>query len=98
MYQITYLPQESFKVHLPDRDIDFVCRGKMYVADWEEVRSTFTTTVYSKAEGLQAKRAYELLRTSGYPSMEEVGHLVEDGNISGMPVITREDVRRTYDI
>jgi hypothetical protein len=30
--------------------------------------------------------------------MEEVGHLVEDGNISGMPVITKEDVRWTYDI
>lgn len=98
IYQITYIPCEAFIVHLPDRDIEFTRREKMYVADWEEVRSVFTTTVYTKAEELQAKRAYELLRASGYPSMAEAVHLVEDGNISGMPALTREDIRRAYDI
>jgi hypothetical protein len=86
MHQITYVPRESFTVHLPDHDIEFVRRGKMYIADWDEVRSAFATTVYTKAEELRAKRAYELLCTSGYPSMAEAAHLVEDGNISGMPV------------
>ncbi len=98
MYQITYVPCESFTVHLPDRDIEFVRRGKMYVADWEEVRSVFTTTVYMKAEERRAKRAYELLRTSGDPSMAEAVHLVEDGNISSMPALTCEDIRRAYEI
>ncbi len=98
MYQITYVPRESFTVHLPDRDIEFVRKGKMYVADWEDVRSVFATTVYTKAEELRAKRAYELLRTSGYPSMTEAMHLAEDGNISGMPALTREDIRRAYEI
>jgi hypothetical protein len=63
MYQITYIPRESFTVHLPDHDIEFVHRGKMYIADWEEVRSAFATTVYTKAEELRAKEpmSYYLL-------------------------------------
>ena len=30
--------------------------------------------------------------------MTEAMHLVEDGNISGMPALTREDIRRAYEI
>jgi len=30
--------------------------------------------------------------------MAEAIHLVEDGNISGIPALTREDIRRAYDI
>jgi hypothetical protein len=30
--------------------------------------------------------------------MAEAVHLVEDGNISGMPALIREDIRRAYDI
>jgi hypothetical protein len=72
-FPITYIPRESFTVHLQDRDIVFNRRGKMYVADWEQVRSAYATTgVYTKAKELRAKRAYDLLRTSGYPSMTEV--------------------------
>ncbi len=70
--------------------------GGMYVADWEEVQSTFATSVYAKAEKLRAKRSYELLRTSGYPSMAEALHLVEDGNVSRMPASTCEDIHRAY--
>ncbi len=55
MYQITYVPRESFTVHLPDRDIEFVRRGKMYVADWEDVRSVFATTVYTKQRKYEQK-------------------------------------------
>jgi hypothetical protein len=33
-YNITYVPQEAFIVHLPDRDVRFECKGKMYIADW----------------------------------------------------------------
>ncbi len=98
-FPITYVPRESFTVHLQDRDIVFNRRGKMYVADREQVRSAYVMTgVYTKAEELRAKRAYDLLCTSGYPSMSEAVHLVEDGNISGMPTLTREDIRRAYEI
>ncbi len=73
----TYVPWESFTVHLPVCDIVFNRRGKMYVGDWEELRSAFITTVYTKAEKLWVKKAYNLLHTSGYPSMSEAAHLVE---------------------
>ncbi len=93
-YHITYVPQEAFIIHLPDRDVRFERRGKIYVADWSKSMSAYVTTaVYMKAEELWAKRAYELLRTSVYPSMAEAIHLVEDGNITEMPMLTREDVR-----
>jgi hypothetical protein len=49
-FPITYLPRESFTVHLPDHDVPLARRGKMYVANWEEVQSAFATTVYTKAE------------------------------------------------
>ncbi len=65
-FPITYIPRESFTVHSPDHDVMFARRGKMHVADWEEVRSAFAITVY---------RAYDLLHTSGYPSMSEAIHL-----------------------
>jgi hypothetical protein len=57
-----------------------------------------TTEVYTNAEEIQAKGAYELLRTSGYTSMSEAIHLVEDGNITDMPMLTREDVWQVYDM
>jgi hypothetical protein len=44
-----------------------------------------TTGVYTKAEELHAKRAYELIFTSGHPLMAEAVHLVKDGNITDMP-------------
>ncbi len=98
-YRIMYVPQEAFIVHLPDRDVRFERRGKMYVADWTKSMSTYVTMgVYTEAEELRAKRAYELLRTSGYPSMAEAIHLVEDGNITDMPTLTREDVRQAYEM
>jgi hypothetical protein len=98
-FPITYVPRESFTVHLQDRDIVFNRRGKMYVADWEQERTAYVFTgVYTKAKELRAERAYDLLRTSGYPSMSEAVHLVEDGNIRGMPILTKEDIRRVYKI
>ncbi len=88
-----------FIVHLPDSDGRFECKEKMYIADWSKSISAYVTTgVYMKAEELRAKRAYELLCMSGYPSMAEVIHLVEDGNITNMPMLTQEDVQRAYEI
>ena len=97
-YPITYAPQESFTVHLPRGDIVFKRRDGMYVADWKEYGNIFYSTICTKVQEERAKKAYELARTSGYPSVNELIHLVEDGNIVGMPGITREDVLRAYDL
>ncbi len=97
-YDITYMPRTAFIVHLPDRDITFHHRGKLYVADWAEQDTDNERNIYTmvctKAKEAHAKRAYELLRTSGFPSYNEAVHLVEDGNITGLPGLTAEDVRR----
>jgi hypothetical protein len=81
-YRNTYVPQEAFIVHLPDHDVRFEHRKKIYVADWTKSMSAYVTTgVYAKAEELHAKRAYELLCTSRNLSMAEAIHLVEDGTM-----------------
>jgi hypothetical protein len=98
LYDITYVPREAFIVHLPEQDIEFKRKGKLYVADFAQQNLVYVTQVYTKAEEERAKRAYELVRNSGYPSYQEAIHLVEDGNISHMPDLTAEDVRRAYDL
>jgi len=102
-YHITYVPQESFIVHLEDRDIEFKRRGKLYVAQWEEVATMLATVkeaeaLYSEAEIDRAKEAYQLIKNSGYPSMTEIVRLIEDGNLVELPGITRAGIRRAYDV
>ncbi len=98
LYDITYVPREAFIVHLPEQDLEFRRKGKLYVADFAEQKPVYVTQVYTKAEEERAKRAYELVQNSGYPSYQEAIHLVEDGNIAQLPEITAEDVRRAYDL
>jgi hypothetical protein len=31
MYDIMYVPHQAFIVHLPERDLVFACRGKLYI-------------------------------------------------------------------
>ena len=100
-YLVTYAPQENFIVHLPMTDIVFHRKGGMYIADWSQYKSACTTVsagTYTKAEQARAKQAYELLRTSGYPSIGEAIHIIQDGNITDMPTITVEDLRRAYEL
>ena len=100
-FLVTYVPQDSFIIHLPETDIVFRRKAGMYVADWRQykhVYATASTAIYTKAEEVRAKIAYDLLRTSGYPSIGEAVHLIQDGNITGMPTITVDDLRRAYDI
>ena len=42
-YPITYVPQESFTVHLPRGDLIFKRKNGMYVADWSAHRNVYTT-------------------------------------------------------
>jgi hypothetical protein len=97
LYKITYQPQESFTVHLPDRDIVFHCRNKLYVANFE-LPVVAATRAYTKAEEARAKEAYDLIRNCVYHSYAEVIHLVQDGNFMHMPMITAEDIKRAYDL
>ena len=63
------------------------------------MKYSYTTSgIYTKLEEARAKIAYEFLKKSGYPSEEEAIHLVEDGNIVGMPSLTRDDIKRAYEI
>ena len=83
----------SFIVHLEDRDIEFKRRGKLYVAQWDEVANLMATVketeaMYTKSEIERAKTAHELIKNSGYPSMSELIKIVEDGNILILPGIT----------
>jgi hypothetical protein len=55
-------------------------------------------SVYTKEEVRRAQLAYNLIRKSGYPSPGEVLHLIQDGNIKGMPALSRADVERAYKI
>ena len=100
-YLVTYVPQENFIIHLPTHDIIFHRQNGMYVADWADYRKVFSTTtmsMYTKVEESRAKQAYEFLCTSGFPSAGEAIHLLQDGNITGMPALTLDDLRRAYEL
>ncbi len=108
LYPITYVRGVSFTVHLEHRDIEFRRREKLYIAvfddqDEEEdalVNATVqeTEALYSKAELVRAKVAHAMMKNTGYPSMEELIRLIEDGNIMEMPGISRADVKRAYEV
>jgi hypothetical protein len=78
--------------------LEFRRKGKHNVADFTKQKPIYVTQVYTKAEEERAKRAYELVQNSRYPSYQEAIHLVEDGNIAQLPGLTAEDVRRAYDL
>ncbi len=65
---------------------------------WEDVSAVYSTvqemeSLYTKVEVARAKVAYEGLKNVRYPSLEEFIHLVEDGNIHELPVISQADIR-----
>jgi hypothetical protein len=106
MYVVTYMPGQAFVVHLPGREVEFKRVGKLYVANLHSLlkpNAVFATVgenedIYIRSEVHKAKAAYEFLKCSGYPSPEEAGHLLQDGNVFGLPDITRQDIVRAYDI
>jgi hypothetical protein len=103
VYPIMYDPRTSFTVHLPDRDIVFTKRGKHYIADCTNIVQIYTTAteneqLYTRSELKNAKEAYDFLKNTGYPSQEEAVHILQDGNIFGLPHFTRQDIQRAYDV
>ncbi len=102
-FDITYLRREAFVVHTAEKDILFRRRDKLYVAEWYAEGIVETTVqeneiLYSKEEIRRAKLAHEFIKNSGYPSVGEAVHLLTDGNVRGLPVITQADVERAYKI
>jgi hypothetical protein len=52
--------------------------------------------LYIKEDVCRAKIAHDFLRNSGYPSMSKAAHLLTDGNIHGIPMLTRGDLEQAY--
>jgi hypothetical protein len=55
-------------------------------------------SVYTKEEVCRAKQAYELVKNSEYPSPNEMLHLLQVGNIRGLPTLGAADLERAYRI
>jgi hypothetical protein len=97
MYSVTYIPGQMFTVHLPGKDVEFKRTGKLYVANFYSLlhpKAVLATVqdnedLYTHAEVHKAKEAYEFLKCSGYPSPEEAIHLLQDGNMYGLPNFSR---------
>jgi hypothetical protein len=75
-YPISYAPQIGFIVHLPDRDLEFKHRGRLYVADWSDHRVVTTVKenerCYTNEELKRVMESCEFIGNSGYPSLEEM--------------------------
>ncbi len=109
-YEVTYVRGKHYIVHLPERDLYFQRRNKLYVADmsdWcneedEEHHAYITTALdnegnYTAKEVEAAKAARSWLARAGYPSEREAVHLVVDGNVKDID-FTAADVRRAFAI
>jgi len=105
IYPMTFEPGECIIVHMDDRDVEFVRRNKMYVADFSDwiqpsaVNMTVTEreSLYNKSAIKKAKAADEFVRNAGYPTANEAAHLVRDGNIVGIPH-SADDIAAYFDI
>jgi hypothetical protein len=94
MYPITYRQGHSYTVHLPDGDLVFRRRDKLYVADMSDWAPSAQDNekAYTKAELRRAKEAAEMIRNSGFTSERDAVNLVQDNNA----LLTTLDVRLTF--
>jgi hypothetical protein len=105
-YTITYEKGKAFTVQAAgEKTVEFERWNKLYVADWAMTGLYMYVTVreneqvYTRDEVRRTKLAYELVRNSGYPSPNEVIHLLQDGNVRGIPAtLSKSDVERAYRI
>lgn len=37
IYEVMYIPGQAFIVHLPGHDLEFKCKGKLYIANYKDV-------------------------------------------------------------
>jgi hypothetical protein len=109
MYDITYEQGVSYTVHLDDQDLVFYKRDKLYVADmrewgnqeYEHVALVSTAaeneSKYTAREVQKARLARDMVVNAGFSSEKEALGLVNDGNLTGVP-ITARDVKRSFEI
>jgi len=111
IYPVTYESGKCYVVHMPNRDLVFERKGKLYLGDFSDwiryqegddsALSLMTTKekehMYTKKEVAQARKAREFLKNAGYPSEAEAIHLIRDGNLENVPV-TVQDVKNCFDI
>jgi len=97
-YPITYEPYKGFTVHLPEREILFRRIGKMHIADFGLDRQVQMAQACTKGEVLRAMKVRELQRVCGYLSYQELIYMLQDGNMSGMPNLTSQDVCGAYQL
>jgi hypothetical protein len=101
-YEITYVRGQTFTVHMPEKDVVFERKNKLFVADWCIEGAVANATVckkeqlYMKEEIHRAKVVHEFLKCSGYPSIGEATHLIKDGNVQGTPKLIKDDLERAY--
>lgn len=109
-YEVTYEQGVSKTVHMDGYDLVFHKReDKFYVADmsdWivhQQQQTAMVTTVaeneskYTLKEVKRARDALEMIKNAGFTSEKVALGLVNDGNLTGVP-ITAWDVRRAFDI
>jgi hypothetical protein len=107
-YEIVYDQGVSYTVRLPGYDLVFKKKNKFYVADMREWLSggpeglIFTTVRenearFSKKQVEKARQAQELIMNSGYSSLHDAKALVNDGNITGVN-ITSKDLEIAHEI
>jgi hypothetical protein len=65
-YDITYIPCQAFVVHLPERDIVFKRRGKLYIADFARDSQVHVTKAYTKAEKNKRDRHMNSYETQAF--------------------------------
>jgi hypothetical protein len=104
LYEVMYQPSVGFVVHVDGKEIIFERQDKLYVAKADDFLVHVMVTVeekkkeFSSEQVKRAEVAYTLLKNSGYPSPNELIALINNGNITNMPALRREDVLRAYDI
>jgi hypothetical protein len=103
-YKITYVRGQTFTVHMPEEDVVFETKSKLYVADWCVEDTVVNATVrekeklYMKEEIHRVKVVHEFLKCSRYPSIGEATHLITDGNVLGMPMLIKDDLIMAYEV
>ena len=97
---------DQFVVHLPDHDVKFVLKNKLYIADFNDwnnmnIKQLYFSSVsemaslYYSKERKFAWEACQFIQRSLYGSKEEVINLATNGNIRGIN-FTRNDIERAY--
>ena len=108
LYEISSQRGESFTVHMPERDVIFYKKDRIYLADFRDwiggddapiclVTTSKNEEKYTKKQVDKAKEVGEFIKNAGFPSEGEAIKLARGGNIDILP-ITPTDIKLYYEI